>query len=119
MTPAEVLAAHRERRVLVSGFMESRCEGDDCGWLGPVDDWPAHVLDALTKAGHVLVTLPEPDVDNGRQKVWTSSIGDVIVGKYMGVLIDWTDNDDSPTPGELRAHAAAALAAAAETGGKA
>ncbi|MFD4294160.1 hypothetical protein ACFWQG_13165 [Rhodococcus sp. NPDC058532] len=122
MTPVEVLAAHREESRLFSmadeGFSIILCA---CGAeLEGGAAHAAHVLDALAKAGHVVVDLPEPDIDNGRQKVWTSSIADVILGEYMGVLIDWSDADDSPTPDELRALAAALLAAAvAAEGGRA
>ena len=60
MTPVEVFAAHRLK------WYDRTCTG--CIWRCPpgVDfehAHAAHVLDALTKAGHVVVTLPEAETN--------------------------------------------------------
>lgn len=61
MSAVEVLAAHRYRGLGVSDARVTGCCW--CGWKGT--DHAAHVLAALTAAGHTVVELPEPDRTDG------------------------------------------------------
>lgn len=130
MTPLEVLAAHRERDMLRMDVLMSVC---DCGWRGLTTDHPAHVLDALTQAGHVVVQAPEvahkgphdTDASAFRQAAWNLDHGYKVGGSCVRDAVSTllrrvagALTDDPRTTSELR-RAGSRAAAAAETGGKA